>query len=112
MKKIMSRKIENKKIKCMNCNHIWESGAKQLTSRGVYCRSCGEKENLAWVSGYTDTELKYTSTHKSKTDFLMGVTLSCSIVPISFSRTMFIDDRNAPIMVMSSTSMPGTIKVL
>ncbi|KAF5028044.1 hypothetical protein DSECCO2_663150 [anaerobic digester metagenome] len=44
--------------------------------------------------------------------FRRGVTLICSMVPISFSRTTFIPERNMPIMVTSSTSIPGTINVL
>jgi hypothetical protein len=36
-----------------------------------------------------------------------GVTLSCSIVPISFSRTTFMAVSSAPILVTSITRMPG-----
>lgn len=61
-----------KQIKCMNCNHIWNSSAKELTSRGVYCRNCNNTdiEKLSWVSGYTDTPLKHTKGFKKSTDFL------------------------------------------
>ena len=44
--------------------------------------------------------------------FFIGVTLICSMVPISFSRTMFIPERSSPMMVMSKTRMPGTMYVL
>jgi hypothetical protein len=42
----------------------------------------------------------------------IGVTLSCSMVPISFSRTMFMLLRNMPTNVTSTASRPGTIRFL
>lgn len=61
-----------KQIKCLNCNHIWNSSAKDLTSKGVYCRNCRNTdiEKLSWVSGYTDTPLQHTKGYKKDTDFL------------------------------------------
>ena len=38
-----------------------------------------------------------------------GVTLSCSSVPSSFSRTMFIDPSAVATIVTSSTRIPGTM---
>ena len=44
--------------------------------------------------------------------FFIGVTLICSKVPISFSRTIFIEDKNKVNIVTRRTKIPGTIKVL
>ena len=41
--------------------------------------------------------------------FVSGVTLSCSSVPISFSRAMFCAVSSVPIIVTSATRMPGTM---
>ena len=38
---------------------------------------------------------------------VIGLTISCSIVPISFSRTIAIDDSKSDIIVMISAITPG-----
>jgi hypothetical protein len=40
---------------------------------------------------------------------VMGVTLSCSRVPISFSRTMFIEATAVLTIVTRTTRIPGTM---
>jgi hypothetical protein len=45
---------------------------------------------------------------RMKVDFLMGETLICSIVPISFSETMFSAESIPPTSVTRNAKIPGT----
>jgi len=57
------------KIKCLGCGHVWNSNAKTLKARGVFCRKC-KGRNLKWFSEYTDTTLDYTKEKWDNEDFL------------------------------------------
>jgi len=56
-------------IKCIDCDRTWNSNAKTLQARGVYCRNC-KGTNLSWFSEYTGANIEQSVDTWENKDFL------------------------------------------